>query len=82
MWYGIEGHLNFSGEARLYVNVFPNRNWKCETTTQATVHNTDLGFISIKEIVEGVGRNMNVKGEHKEKMATDRTLGGSLSTFR
>ena len=32
--------------------------------------------------MEGVGRNMNVKGEHKEKMAMDRTLGGSLSTFR
>ena len=56
--------------------------WKCETKTQATVQNTDLGRISSKEIVEGIGRNMNVKGEHKEKMAMDRTLGGSLSAFR
>ena len=56
--------------------------WKCETKTQATVQNTDLGLISIKEIVEGVGGNTNAKGEHKQKMTTDRTLGGSLSTFR
>lgn len=58
------------------------RSWKCETKTQATVQNTDLGLISIKEIVNDVGGNMNAKGERKEKMVTDRTLGGSLSIFR
>lgn len=60
----------------------PVRSWKCETKTQATVQSTDLGLISIKEIVNDVGGNMNAEGEHKEKMVTDRTLGGSLSVFR
>ena len=77
----VESKFSFATGAWMYV-YFSLETWKCKIETQAMIWNIDLGVISIKEMLEGGGVDMNAKREYKEKMAKDRTLRGRWSTFR